>query len=175
VDYAVKTLSQLRPILQGFRKAAGHTQTSMARQLGVTQQTYAELEANPASASVERLFKVLRLLDVEMTLTQIPNGPARLGDPAGIAAAPAPSVGRSKRIAPDDLSKAHSVQLIGHDESTSPDRRRTAKGSTESVGKKSSAKPGGQTRAKKGSVEAGAASGRVTRRMNTAAKKRENW
>jgi HTH-type transcriptional regulator / antitoxin HipB len=69
VLYPVKTLSQLRPILQGFRKTAGLTQASMAEQLGVTQQTYAQLEANPAAASMERLFKVFRVLGVELTLS----------------------------------------------------------------------------------------------------------
>jgi HTH-type transcriptional regulator / antitoxin HipB len=70
LDYPVKTLSQLRPILQGFRKAAGLTQAMMASKLGVTQQTYAQLEANPAAASLERLFKVLRVLNVGLTLSQ---------------------------------------------------------------------------------------------------------
>jgi HTH-type transcriptional regulator / antitoxin HipB len=69
LKYSVKTLSQLRPILQGFRKSAGLTQAMMAEQLGVTQQTYAQLEANPAAASMERLFKVLRVLNVELSLT----------------------------------------------------------------------------------------------------------
>lgn len=72
MDYPIKTLSQLRPILQGFRKAAGLTQAAMAERLGITQQSYAQLEANPASVSVERLFKVLRMLDVEMSLIQVP-------------------------------------------------------------------------------------------------------
>jgi HTH-type transcriptional regulator / antitoxin HipB len=71
VTYSVKTLSQLRPILQGFRKSAGMTQAMIAAQLGVTQQTYAQLEANPAAASMERLFKVLRVLGVEMALTPV--------------------------------------------------------------------------------------------------------
>jgi len=70
VDYPIKTLSQLRPILQGFRKAAALTQAAMASHLGVTQQTYAQLEANPAAASVERLFKVLRILQVDLKLAQ---------------------------------------------------------------------------------------------------------
>jgi HTH-type transcriptional regulator / antitoxin HipB len=69
VQYPVKTLSQLRPILQGFRKSAGLTQAMMAEQLGVTQQTYAQLEANPAAASLDRLFKVLRVLNVELSLS----------------------------------------------------------------------------------------------------------
>jgi HTH-type transcriptional regulator/antitoxin HipB len=72
MDYPVRTLSQLRPILQGFRKAAGLTQATMASRLGVTQQTYAQLEANPATASVERLFRVLRALNVDLTLAAAP-------------------------------------------------------------------------------------------------------
>ncbi|XYI32429.1 HTH cro/C1-type domain-containing protein [Cupriavidus oxalaticus] len=69
MHYSIKTLSQLRPILQGFRKSRGLTQANMAAYLGVRQQTYAELEANPAAASVERLFKALRVLGVEMVLS----------------------------------------------------------------------------------------------------------
>jgi HTH-type transcriptional regulator/antitoxin HipB len=74
VDYPIQTLSQLKPILLGFRKAAGLTQAAMASHLGVTQQTYAQLEANPATVSVERLFKVLRVLQVDLKLTQAANG-----------------------------------------------------------------------------------------------------
>ncbi|CAJ7098702.1 putative transcriptional regulator HipB [Burkholderia pseudomallei] len=69
IEHEIKTLGQLRPILRGFRKSAGLTQAMLASRLGVTQQTYAQFEANPASASVERLFKVLRALDIELTLT----------------------------------------------------------------------------------------------------------
>lgn len=87
--YPLKTLNQLRPLLVGFRKANGMTQKDVSEKLGVTQQTYARLEANPASASIERLFKVFTVLGVEMVLstgqfsviqesTEIPdNSPAR--------------------------------------------------------------------------------------------------
>ncbi|MCU6671550.1 helix-turn-helix transcriptional regulator [Enterobacteriaceae bacterium H4N4] len=67
--YPVKTLSQLRPLLLGFRKANGLTQKDVSERLGVTQQTYARLEANPASASIERLFKVFTVLGVEINLS----------------------------------------------------------------------------------------------------------
>ena len=69
MDYPVKTSSQLRPLLVGFRKAAGFTQADVAIRLGVTQQTYAQLEAKPESASTDRLFTVLRLFNVDMTLS----------------------------------------------------------------------------------------------------------
>ncbi|MEA3120681.1 MAG: HTH-type transcriptional regulator / antitoxin HipB [Paraburkholderia sp.] len=83
MDFRIKTLSQLRPILLGFRKSAGLTQVGMASHLGVTQQTYAQLEANPAAVSVERLFTVLRVLNVELVLSQAdtqPGKPSPLGE-----------------------------------------------------------------------------------------------
>lgn len=67
--YPVKTLNQLRPLLIGFRKANALTQKDVSEKLGVTQQTYARLEANPASASIERLFRVFTVLGVEISLT----------------------------------------------------------------------------------------------------------
>ncbi|AMO97958.1 helix-turn-helix family protein [Collimonas fungivorans] len=72
MSYPIKTLGQLRPILQGFRKEAGFTQAAMASQLGITQQSYAQIEANPASTSVERLYKIMRLLNVELVLAHEP-------------------------------------------------------------------------------------------------------
>lgn len=65
--YPLKTINQLRPLLLGFRKANGLTQKDVSERLGVTQQTYARLESNPASASIERLFKVCSVLSVEIS------------------------------------------------------------------------------------------------------------
>lgn len=70
MGYPVKTPRQLRPILVGFRKAAGLTQAQVASRLGVTQQTYAQLEAKPESTSIDRLFHVLKVLKVDIVLTQ---------------------------------------------------------------------------------------------------------
>jgi len=67
--YPVKTLGQLRPLLIGFRKANGLTQKDVSEKLGVTQQTYARLEANPTSASIDRLFRVFTVLGVEINLS----------------------------------------------------------------------------------------------------------
>jgi HTH-type transcriptional regulator/antitoxin HipB len=67
-QYALKTLNQLRPVLIGFRKANGLTQRDVSERLGVTQQTYARLEANPASG-FERLFRVFSVLGVEIVLS----------------------------------------------------------------------------------------------------------
>ena len=69
MDYPIKTIAQLQPILQGFRKATGLSQTAIAKKLGITQQSYAQFELNPQLASAERLIKILRLLNVEITLS----------------------------------------------------------------------------------------------------------
>lgn len=70
VIYPIKTLSQLPLVLKGFRKEKGLTQAAMAERLGITQQSYGYFEANPATATLERLFMVLRMLDVEISLDQ---------------------------------------------------------------------------------------------------------
>lgn len=73
--YPIKTLSQLPLILKGFRKEKSLTQATMAEKLGITQQSYAYFEANPATATLERLFMVLRMLDVQITLDQTSPSP----------------------------------------------------------------------------------------------------
>ncbi len=70
MEFPIKILNQLRPILRGFRKAQKLTQADIAKRLGITQQSYAQLEANPAAASLERLFKVLAILQVDVVLKE---------------------------------------------------------------------------------------------------------
>lgn len=99
MDYPIKTLAQLRPILQGFRKAAGLTQAAMASHLGVTQQTYAQLEANPAAVSVDRLFRVLRVLGVDLTLIPNAAGSTESDPTADDIASPAPLAQPARKAA----------------------------------------------------------------------------
>lgn len=86
--YPIKTLSQLPLILKGFRKEKGLTQASIAERLGITQQSYAYFEANPATATLERLFMVLRLLDVEIALDQTSPATTKTQPPAVATAVP---------------------------------------------------------------------------------------
>lgn len=70
MNYPIKTLNQLPLMLKGFRKERGLTQAAIAEKLGITQQSYAYFEANPTTASLDRLFMVLRILGVEISLEQ---------------------------------------------------------------------------------------------------------
>lgn len=100
MDYPIKALLQLRPILIGFRKQAGLSQAALASRLGVTQQSYAKIEANPATTSVERLFTILRLLGIEIVLTQNAQPKAVDLPPANATSnEPLPSIASSK-VAP---------------------------------------------------------------------------
>lgn len=68
MSYPIKTLSELPLLLLGLRKSQKLTQADLARQLGISQQSYAKLEANPAVASMARLFRVLQLLGAEFVI-----------------------------------------------------------------------------------------------------------
>nr|WP_274389235.1 helix-turn-helix domain-containing protein [Paraburkholderia tagetis] len=79
-------------MLLGFRKQAGLTQEKVAQRLGISQQSYAAFEAHPEAASVDRLFRVLRLFAVEMRLSS-----AASSAPVAAATAAAPvSPGKRK-------------------------------------------------------------------------------
>ena len=80
--YPIKTLSQLPLVVKGFRKEKGLTQAALAERLGITQQSYAYFEANPATATLERLYMVLRLLDVEISLDQTAPATGKTADAA---------------------------------------------------------------------------------------------
>lgn len=69
MEYRIQTLNQLKPLVQGFRRKSGLTQAAMAEQLGVSQQAYAQIESNLSSTSVERLYTILRLLNVDINFT----------------------------------------------------------------------------------------------------------
>lgn len=103
MDYPIRTLQQIRPLLVGFRKRVGLSQAEVAALLGVTQQSYAKIEANPATTSVERLFTILRLLGTEIVLTQSgePGGTAAqdvMADLGSAAAVPMPTLKSKKAV-----------------------------------------------------------------------------
>ena len=80
--YPIKTLAQLSLVLKGFRKEKGLTQAAMAERLGITQQSYAHFEAHPETATFERVFMVLRMLDVEVSLNQTSPATSREATPS---------------------------------------------------------------------------------------------
>ncbi|OYY10918.1 MAG: hypothetical protein B7Y67_14735 [Polynucleobacter sp. 35-46-11] len=78
MNYPIQTLDSLRLFIRAFRKQKGVTQADMAEKLGISQQAYARFEGNPHSATFERLFLVLRILDVSVSMEQIMKGSKQL-------------------------------------------------------------------------------------------------
>jgi HTH-type transcriptional regulator/antitoxin HipB len=70
MDYSVRTLEQLEPVLVAFRKKQGLTQAEMAQRTGVSQQALSALESKPHRASFERLLSYLSALNVEIILRE---------------------------------------------------------------------------------------------------------
>ncbi|OLL27703.1 transcriptional regulator [Burkholderia sp. SRS-W-2-2016] len=154
MDYAIQMLNQLRPILQGFRKNAGLTQAAMAARLGVTQQTYAQLEANPAAVSVERLFRVLRILQVDLKLSQ-----NETADQDSVAPAAGSNTGRGTRT-PREQPDPAQLQARG----ATATKRSTATAARETSGARPAA-PATKQPARAAKARAAAGVG----------KKREEW
>lgn len=175
MDYPIKTLSQLRPILQGFRKTAGLTQAAMASHLGVTQQTYAQLEANPAAVSVERLFKVLRVLQVNLKLTQPTGEPAHTtatGDNAAPAATSTANRTTSARSAKTKKAAATATDDIKR--KTSSTRKQATPPETQAR-VKSPAKHDARTTSRGVRGDAASETQRAATKPRRTSKKRENW
>jgi HTH-type transcriptional regulator/antitoxin HipB len=113
MEYHIKTLDQLRPILVGLRKQVGLSQMSVASLLGISQQSYAKIEANPSATSVERLFIILSLLGVEIVLNERTpstdwNQTSDFSDSEGTPAAP-PRQGSDR---PEVSSSQRASQLM---------------------------------------------------------------
>jgi HTH-type transcriptional regulator / antitoxin HipB len=169
LNYPIRTVHQLRPILQGFRKAAGITQAMMASQLGITQQAYAQLEANPAAASVERLLKVLRLLHVDLTLTQETQEAISQQTAGAGQNAPAPAAATAARV------KQESAPRKADRERRTTGTRRAAALAPAGRGKPDQAPVKKTTTARNAAGKTGAGRKRASRPAAKPAKKREDW
>lgn len=160
MDYPIKTLGQLRPILQGFRKTAGLTQAGMASHLGVTQQTYAQFEANPAAVSVDRLFRVLQVLQVDLMLVPRAAGSSESDAVIEDTMPSAPITQVARKTAASRLTKQ---------DSTAKGRNVKAKAQASLHQETPPAKP---ARAKNPQTKA---TPRNTARSKSVSKKREDW
>lgn len=161
MNYPIKTLSQLRPILQGFRKAAGLTQAGMASHLGVTQQTYAQLEANPAAVSVDRLFRVLRVLEVDLTLIPRAAGLSK-SDATEEDPLPPPVVTPARKTKPPRATATRNAKRAQEAPPATPVRARSSK-----------AKDTTTTRRRRDNATSQPSRGAA--KSKGVSKKRENW
>jgi HTH-type transcriptional regulator/antitoxin HipB len=70
MDYPVRTPTQLGQLLKALRMERKLTQADVAARMGLLQSKISALEANPGRTSVERMFRLLSVLGVELVLRQ---------------------------------------------------------------------------------------------------------
>ena len=70
MDYSIKTPEQLEQVLRALRKDKGLTQAQLGRRAGLRQGAVSILESAPGKASVERLFRILSALGIELVLRE---------------------------------------------------------------------------------------------------------
>lgn len=70
MDYPIRTPEQLGQVLKGLRKDRGMTQAAVAARMGTLQGKVSALEAQPGKTSVERLFRMLSVLGIELVLRE---------------------------------------------------------------------------------------------------------
>jgi HTH-type transcriptional regulator/antitoxin HipB len=70
MKYVAKTPTQLGQILKGFRQSDGLTQVDVARRMGAQQKTISAVETTTGSISVERLYKALAALGLDLVITK---------------------------------------------------------------------------------------------------------
>ncbi len=68
MDFPAHTPEQLGAVLRGFRRQRGLTQAQLAARVGLTQKAISIVEAHPETIGVERLFRVLAALQVELSV-----------------------------------------------------------------------------------------------------------
>ena len=73
-EYPIKTPQQLGVVLQGYRRERKLTQLTVGTNVGLAQNAVSMIETNPGPASLERIFKVLSSLDLELVVR--PKKPA---------------------------------------------------------------------------------------------------
>ena len=79
-DYPIKTPQQLGSVLQGYRKEQRLTQRAVGAKVGLAQNAVSQIEAEPGSAGLARIFKLLAALDLELVVrpTESNRPPVRL-------------------------------------------------------------------------------------------------
>ncbi|HJS03993.1 MAG TPA: helix-turn-helix domain-containing protein [Variovorax sp.] len=62
----LSTPSQLGPLLKSGRRAAGLSQTDLARRMGISQSRISHMELHPESVSLDQLLALFGLLGIEL-------------------------------------------------------------------------------------------------------------
>lgn len=68
MDYTIATPTQLGKVLAGCRKEQRLTQSGLGARVGLLQKAVSAFESDPSRSSVQRLFRLLSALELELVL-----------------------------------------------------------------------------------------------------------
>jgi HTH-type transcriptional regulator / antitoxin HipB len=74
----ILTPNQISLALVARRRALGMSQSDVARKVGLSQPRYSQLESDPARLTVARLFSLIGVLGLEITLEERPISPTTM-------------------------------------------------------------------------------------------------
>jgi HTH-type transcriptional regulator / antitoxin HipB len=77
MELPVRTPEQLASVLRGVRAERGLTQQELADRIGLLQKAISAMEHTPGKSSVDRLFKLLSGLGVELVLRDRAPSPGK--------------------------------------------------------------------------------------------------
>ncbi len=75
-DFVARTPKQLGAILRGYRREWNLTQQSVGISCGLPQAAISQIESNPTTTSLSRIYRILSALDLELVIR-----PRNSGDP----------------------------------------------------------------------------------------------
>lgn len=67
-EHTLQAPEHMAPLLKALREQRGLSQVELARLLGVTPPVLSRLESDASKASLQRLMRVLALLDMELVI-----------------------------------------------------------------------------------------------------------
>ncbi len=67
-DYIARTPKQLGAILRGYRRERKLTQQAVGKGSGMLQSDISQIESDPSSTSLSRLYRVIAALDLELVV-----------------------------------------------------------------------------------------------------------
>lgn len=68
IDYVIRHPQQLASLLKAMRAQSGLSQAQVAARLGISHQAVSALEKQPEKATLERLMRMLGVLQVDLVL-----------------------------------------------------------------------------------------------------------
>jgi HTH-type transcriptional regulator/antitoxin HipB len=73
-DFVARTPQQLGAVLQGYRYERKLTQAAVGTRTGLSQAAISQIESDPTTTSLSRIYRILSALDLELVIRHRSSG-----------------------------------------------------------------------------------------------------